>query len=102
MFFKAWRKARRDQQEKLEEDILQILEGRSMTCLEVEIALRDERGHTIRIGCLYPTIRDLECRGFLVAWWGESASDSPRPHRPRYYTASSGGKFVPEEVCLQA
>ena len=55
-----------------------------------EVERRSENALALREGSLYPTLRDLETRGFIVGAWDDAATPTGTPARKTYKLTAAG------------
>jgi PadR family transcriptional regulator, regulatory protein PadR len=87
----------------LEEDILTVLLGRSLYGLQISKAISDASGgiRKIGVGSLYPTLRRLEGKGFVVSYWennevGKQENQRGGARRRYYRISPEGSKLLSE------
>ena len=81
----------------IEEAILITLEkGKELYGLEISNAIYEasEQKIQIKFGSLYPALRRLERKGFVMSRWGEDKPDDRGGARRRYYTIAKLGQHV--------
>ena len=73
--------------------VLVALDGKELYGLEIPKAVEESSGGTIkmRIGTLYPVLRNLENKGLIKSRWGEEVYPERGGARRRYYSLTGNG-----------
>lgn len=80
----------------LEEDLLTLLEGKSLYGLEIMDAVNamGQQRRKLRPGSLYTTLHRMEQKDLVLATWGEEEDGRSGGARRKYYKATELGQTV--------
>ena len=83
-----------------EELILLTLTKRELYGLEIVRAIKEASYGTqnIRVGTLYPTLHNLEQKGFVISRWGDDKPDERGRARRQYYRLTDTGTQAIESI----
>jgi PadR family transcriptional regulator PadR len=84
----------------LEEDLLTLLEGKSLYGLEIMDAINavGQQRRKLRTGSLYTTLHRMEQKDLVLATWGEEEDGRSGGARRKYYKATELGRAVLQET----
>lgn len=91
----------------LGEDILTVLLGRELYGLQISKAIEESSygQRKIGVGSLYPTLRRLEKKGFIISHWETKEGDKQNKRsgaRRRYYRITpAGSKALSDNRCFR-